>query len=50
MVREFAKRLMGALVRMHPKPHKDMKLGDRRLRRGQAYVSKRAHAGKAHSR
>jgi hypothetical protein len=33
---EDTKRLMGALVRMKPKPHEDMKIGNRPTKRSKA--------------
>jgi hypothetical protein len=35
------KRLMGALVRMKPKPHEEMKVGKKRKRATKASVKKR---------
>lgn len=36
-----AKRLMGALVRMKPKPHEDMKLGKTKTKKKRAKVDKK---------
>ncbi len=44
---EPAKRLMGALVRMKPKPHDDMKRGDPRGRKSKSPARKRGRAASA---
>jgi hypothetical protein len=36
------KRLMGALVRMKPKPHEDMKLGKAKAKKAKSPAKKRA--------